>query len=101
MRPKASGSPEQDADHELPQQEVEGEAGEAGEQQQRVAADEAALDDADDAAGAADRLPVPLTTPSTTKRSKVSLAKRPIASAGRTTRKSIASSKYHLLRQSW
>ena len=40
---------------------------------------------------------VPLTRPSTTTRSKVRLAKRPTASAGRTTSRSIASSKYHLL----
>src|SRR5262245_31643251 len=38
-------------------QEVEGEAGEADEQEQRVAADEAVLDGADDRARLADRLP--------------------------------------------
>ena len=54
--PKASGAQSSDVDHELLRQEVEGEPGEAGDQQQRVAADEAVLDGADDAAGAAHRL---------------------------------------------
>ncbi len=39
----------------------------------------------------------PVIPSSMTKRSKTLLANRPIASAGRTMRMSIASSKYHLL----
>ena len=96
--PKASGVQSSELIMQLAQQEVEGEPGEAGDQEQRVAADEAVLDGADDAAGAADHVPsVPVTRPSTTKRSKTRLAKRPIASAGRTISRSISSSKYHLL----
>ena len=51
--PKASGVQSSALIMSCSDQEVEGEPGEAGDQQQRVAADEAVLDGADDAAGAA------------------------------------------------
>ena len=65
-------------------QEVEAEAGEAGDQQQRVGADEARLRAAHDRAGAADGAGRRRSTsPWTTTRSNTALAKRPIAITGR------------------